>query len=189
MFNTRFLGRIVFRPRLRSRGGGFRIIFRELPRPPQSFKCTYAAEARFGASLCQVKDLLKGQFSCLEKITINNSDCNIYLILILLSDKLTRKRRSNSIYITVTTLWPRCSSMSYFTRKCKKSQFIQLHLVNFKHFSFSQYLFNKRVYAKKAYSISMLCTFYFSLTWSRALVVFIKSDLFTKLVCHFLRDF
>ena len=33
----------------------------------------------------------------------------------------------NSIYITVTTLWPRSLSMSDFTHKFKKGKFIQMH--------------------------------------------------------------
>ena len=48
--------------------------------------------------------------------------------------KLTRRRRTNSIGITVETLWPRCSSSSNFTHKSKKSQFIRLHNTNLKHF-------------------------------------------------------
>ena len=48
--------------------------------------------------------------------------------------KLTRRRRSNSIDITVRTLWPHCSSSSDFTHKSKKSKFIWLHIKNSKHF-------------------------------------------------------
>ena len=47
--------------------------------------------------------------------------------------KLTRKRRSNSIDITVTTLWQRCSYSSGFMRKSKKSRFIRLCIINSKH--------------------------------------------------------
>ena len=35
--------------------------------------------------------------------------------------KLTKRKRSNSIYITVTTLWPRCSSMSEFSQSVRKA--------------------------------------------------------------------
>ena len=48
--------------------------------------------------------------------------------------KLTRRRRSNSIDITVTALLLRCSSCSDFTHKCKKSKFIVLHITSSKHF-------------------------------------------------------
>ena len=48
--------------------------------------------------------------------------------------KLTRRRRSNSIDITVTALWLRCSFSSDFMYMWKKSKFIRLHIINSKHF-------------------------------------------------------
>ena len=70
--------------------------------------------------------------------------------------KLTRRRRSNSIYITVTTLWPRCFSMSDLTRKCKKGKFIYLHIINSKHFCSTQYLFNKRFMIKNIFDFNVM---------------------------------
>ena len=82
--------------------------------------------------------------------------------------KLTRRRRSNLIYITVTTLWPRCSSMSDLSHMCKKSKFIQLHFKNSKRFCSFQYIFNKKVMRKSIVStISMYL--HFTLVW-RALI-------------------
>ena len=78
--------------------------------------------------------------------------------------KLTRRRRSNSINITVTTLWPRCSSMSDYSHKCRKRKFIQLHLNNSKHFCSSQYLFNKKSYDKK--HIQFQYYLHFTLVWN-----------------------
>ena len=52
--------------------------------------------------------------------------------------KLTRRKMSNSIDITVSTLWLRCSISSNFTHKRKKSKFIRLHITNSKHFCFFQ---------------------------------------------------
>ena len=77
--------------------------------------------------------------------------------------KLTRRRRSNSIYITVTTLWPRSSSMSDLSHMCKKSKFIQLHPKNSKRFCSFQYLFNKKVMIKSIYNFNVFFAFYFSL--------------------------
>ena len=48
--------------------------------------------------------------------------------------KLTKRRRSNSIDITVMTLWLCFSSNSNFTHKCKKSKFIRLQITNSKIF-------------------------------------------------------
>ena len=48
--------------------------------------------------------------------------------------KLTRRRRSNSIDITVTALWLRCSFSSDFMYMWKKNKFIRLHIINSKHF-------------------------------------------------------
>ena len=81
----------------------------------------------------------------------------------LMHCKLTRRRRSNSIYITVTTLWPRCSSMFDLSHMCKQSKFIQLHLKNSKRFCSFQYLFNKKSYAKK--HTKLHCYLHFTLVW------------------------
>ena len=89
---------------------------------------------------------------------------NLYLIKFSLCHcKLTRMRGSNSIDISNTTLWPRCSSMSDFSHKSKKSKLIQLYLKNSKRFCSSQYFFNKKSYDIK--QIKFQCYFYFTLVW------------------------
>ena len=54
--------------------------------------------------------------------------------------------------------------MSDLSHMRKKNKFFQLHLKNSKRFCSFQYLFNKKVMIK-AFTISMLFAFYFSLTW------------------------
>ena len=71
--------------------------------------------------------------------------------------KLIRRRRSNSIYTTVTTLWPCCSSMSDLLHMCKESKFIQLDLKNSKRFCSFKYLFNKKVMIKSIYNFNFIC--------------------------------
>jgi len=77
--------------------------------------------------------------------------------------KLTKRRRSISIDITVTALWLRCSSSSDFTHKCKESKYIPLHIINSKHFCSFQYLFNKISYDQK--HISYQYYLLFTLAW------------------------
>ena len=81
--------------------------------------------------------------------------------------KLTRRRSSNSIDITVTTLWPRCSSMSDLSHMCKKSKFFQLHLKNTKRFCSFQFLFKKKSYDKK--HLQFQCYLHFTLVWRELL--------------------
>ena len=100
--------------------------------------------------------------------------------------KLTRRRRSKSIDITVTTLWLRCSSSSEFTHKCKKSKFIRL---NKKHFRFQSYAHFTLVWrepsmliAQWSYSLLVILVFCFYLTLKGLAFL----SLFELLADHFL---
>ena len=59
---------------------------------------------------------------------------------------LTEGRQSNLRDITDKTLGPRSSFSFDFTHKDETNKFIQLHDRNFKHFCFSQRVFNRRSY-------------------------------------------
>ena len=71
--------------------------------------------------------------------------------------KQTRRKRSNSIYITVTTLWPPCSSISDLSHMSKKNKFIQLHLQNSKVFVLFNISSIKKVMIKSIYYFNVIC--------------------------------
>ena len=73
-----------------------------------------------------------------------NSNRNIYIYIC----KLTKRRYQ----IELTLLLQLCDPfppLCLILHKAKKSKFIQINLINSKHFSSSQYLLNKRIHDKK----------------------------------------
>ena len=68
-------------------------------------------------------DLLLLQI-CVEKVNLSWYYCYLTLTWLLLD-----------CYLTVTTLWPRCSSRSDFKQKCNKTRFSLLYIMNWKHCS------------------------------------------------------
>ena len=86
------------------------------------------------------------EFPCLLRHPVYESTNRFKTMYPVTTANLTEERQSNLHDITDKTLGP-CSSFSFdFTHKDETNKIIQLHDRNFKHFCFSQRVFNRRSY-------------------------------------------